>query len=119
MNLHFVMDQTVLERVIGEPSVMRGQLQKLLDTAESPNTTLQVLPLNAGGSPGLEGPFSLLTLPEPIPDFGYAEGQAGMFYIEDREHVRRCTLRFGILTELALSRADSVNLIAERMSSFE
>lgn len=119
LNLHFVMDQTVLERAIGEPQVMRGQLRKLLDAAQSPNITLQVLPLDVGGSPGLEGPFSILTLPEPIPDFGYSEGQAGMFYIEDREHVRRCTLRFGILTELALSRADSVNLIAERMKSFD
>lgn len=35
--------------------------------------------------PGLEGPFSLLTLPEPIPDVGYTEGSAGTFYIEDRD----------------------------------
>lgn len=112
------MDQTVLQRVIGKPSVMRAQVQSLLEVAENPNVTLQVLPLDVGGSPGLEGPFSLLTLPEPIPDFGYAEGQAGMFYIEDREHVRMCTLRFGILTKLALSRADSIDVIAEAVERF-
>lgn len=42
-----------------------------------------------------------------------------MVYIEDREHVRACTLRFGILTELALSRADSMNVIAAAMKTYE
>jgi hypothetical protein len=37
-----------------------------------------------GGSPGLEGPFTLLTLPAPIPDIGYTEGPAGTLYIEDK-----------------------------------
>jgi transcriptional regulator with XRE-family HTH domain len=117
--LHFVMDQVILERVIGSRSVMRDQLRKLLDLTENPDFTIQILPLKAGGSPGLIGPFAVLTLPEPIPDVVFAEGPAGMVYIEDREHVRMCTLRFGILTELALSRAASASLIAEALKTYE
>lgn len=98
---------------------MRGQLRKLLDTADNPNVALQILPRDSGGSPGLEGPFAVLTLPDPIPDIGYTEGPAGMVYIEDRDHVRVWTLRFGILTELALSCADSMRVIAEAMKSYE
>lgn len=117
--LHFIMDQTVLGRIIGKPSIMRDQLRRLLDLAYNPDVTIQVLPSNAGGSPGLEGPFAILTLPDPIPDIGHTEGPAGMFYIEDRERVRMFTLRFGILTELALSRGDSMNVIADAMKSYE
>jgi hypothetical protein len=117
--LHFILDQAVLERVIGTPAIMRDQLRKLRELADSPAVTIQILPRSAGGSPGLEGPFAILTLPDPIPDIGFTEGPAGTFYLEDREHVRMCTLRFGILTELALSRADSKNLITETMKSYD
>ncbi|MDA3642579.1 DUF5753 domain-containing protein [Saccharopolyspora indica] len=115
--LHFILDQTILERVVGRASVMRDQLRKLLDVAESPNVTIQILPEEVPGTPGLEGPFALLTLPDPIPDIGYTEGPAGSLYIEDREQVRSRTLRFGILTELALSRADSLDAISKAVKN--
>ncbi|MFC9427441.1 helix-turn-helix domain-containing protein [Streptomyces sp. NPDC056987] len=116
--MHFIVDQTVLERVVGTEEIMRAQLRKLLTLAERPHVTIQVLPRGAGGTPGLEGPFALLSLPDPIPDIGYTEGPAGMLYIEDRDHVRWWTLRFGILTELALSCAESTDVIAEAMNSY-
>ncbi|MCI2421711.1 helix-turn-helix domain-containing protein [Saccharopolyspora sp. K220] len=117
--MHFILDQTILERVIGRPSIMRDQLRKLLDMTENPDVTIQVLPKEVPGSPGLEGPFALLTLPDPIPDIGYTEGPAGSLYIEDREQVRSRTLRFGILTELALSRADSIDAITKAMKDHQ
>lgn len=117
--LHFILDQSILERVVGRPSIMRDQLHKLLDAARTPNITMQILPRDAGGSPGLEGPFSILTLPDPIPDIGYTEGPAGMVYIENREHVRMFTQRFGILTQLALPPADSMRVVTESVKAFE
>lgn len=116
--MHFILDQTILDRGVGRPSVMRDQLRKLLDMTENPDITIQILP-NTGGSPGLEGPFSILSLPEPVPDIGYTEGPAGSLYIEDREHVRACTLRFGALTKLALSRADSIDAISKAMEGHQ
>lgn len=118
-HLRFILDQGILERPVGGRSVMREQVRRLLDLADSPDTDLRILPVEAGGSPRLVGPFSILTLPDPIPDICYAEGPAGTFYLEDREHVRTCTLRFGILTELALSRVDSVNMMTKAMKSYE
>ncbi|MGH3830175.1 MAG: Scr1 family TA system antitoxin-like transcriptional regulator [Pseudonocardiaceae bacterium] len=67
----------------------------------------------------MEGPFTLLTLPAPIPDIGYTEGPAGTLYIEDRDRVREWTLRFGILTQRALSRQESAQLITEAMHNYE
>ena len=83
-----------------------------------PNVTIQILPKDSGGGPGIEGPFSLLTLPEPIPDIGYFEGPPGTFYIEDRERVRSWTLRFGMLTQQALNGEKSAEVIAEVVEQY-
>jgi transcriptional regulator with XRE-family HTH domain len=117
--LHFILDETILHRLVGDRIVMHDQMRKLLQATEKPNITVQVLPRDVGGSPGLEGPFTLLTLPAPIPDIGYSEGPAGTLYIEDRDVVRHWVLRFGILTQRALSRQESAELIAEAMHRFE
>jgi transcriptional regulator with XRE-family HTH domain len=117
--LHFILDETILHRLIGDRIVMHDQMRKLLAATEKPNITVQVLPRDVGGSPGLEGPFTLLTLPAPIPDIGYTEGPAGTLYIEDRDRVRQWVLRFGILTQRALPCQESAELIAEAMHNYE
>ena len=65
--------------------------------AHAPNIIVQVLPKSVSASPALEGPFSVLTPPEPMPDIGYSEGAGRAVYVEDRDAVRAFTLRFGIL----------------------
>ena len=117
--LHFILDETIVQRLVGDRIVMHDQMRKLLHATEKPNITIQVLPRDVGGSPGLEGPFSLYSLPHPIPDIGYTEGAAGTFYIEDRDRVRNWMLRFGILTQRALPREESAELIAEAMKNYE
>lgn len=111
LRFHVILDETVLTRPVGTPSVMRGQLAKLVDAAEAEHTTLQVLPTSAGASPAVNGSFSILTLPDPIPDFGYAESPGGAMYIEDRAHVRELLEKWGILTERALSPAESLDAL--------
>jgi Domain of unknown function (DUF5753)/Domain of unknown function (DUF397) len=96
LRYHVILTDTVLTTPIGTRAVMRGQLARLVDAAESEHITIQVLPRSAGATPAVDGPFSVLTLPDPIPDFGYAEGQGGAMYIEDREHVRELLQRWGI-----------------------
>ncbi len=117
-DLHFILDETILHRLIGDRIVMHDQLRKLAHVAERPNITIQVLPRDVGGSPGLNGPFSIFTLPDPIPDVGYTEGSAGAFYIEERDHVRDWILQFGILTRMALPREESVDLITDAMKGY-
>lgn len=98
---------------------MRNQLRRLAESADAPNITIQVLPKSVGASPALEGPFSILTLPDPMPDVGYTEGSGHAAYIEDREAVREYVLRFGMFTEQSLSQADSVRLIADAARGYE
>jgi hypothetical protein len=119
LRYHVILEEAILERPVGTPAIMRNQLRRLIDEAAADHVTLQVLPKAAGASPAMDGPFSILTLPEPIPDFGYAEGSGGAAYIEDRADVRTCILKWGILTERALPQADSVNLITEAAHGYQ
>lgn len=120
LQYHVIMDEAILERPVGSAMVMRNQLRRLVDDAAGDHITIQVLPKAAGASPALSGPFAILTLSEPIPDFGYAETGGGpAVYIEDRADVRTCTLRWGILTGRALSHADSVALIEQAMKGYQ
>jgi transcriptional regulator with XRE-family HTH domain len=119
LRYHVIIDEAILERPVGSPTTMRAQLRRLADEAGDGRITLQVLPKKAGASPAMDGPFSVLTLPDPIPDFGYTEGTGGAVYIEDRELVRTCILNWGILTERALPAADSVDLIREAAKGYE
>ncbi|ACU40117.1 helix-turn-helix domain-containing protein [Actinosynnema mirum] len=118
-HLHVILDAGLLERPVGTPLIMRNQLRRLIEAVDRPGTTVQVLPKSAGASPALEGPFSILTLPDPIPDVGYSEGPGRAVYIEDRDDVRAYTLRFGILIEQSLSQVDSVDLITEAAKGYE
>ncbi|SFD68843.1 Helix-turn-helix domain-containing protein [Actinopolyspora alba] len=113
LQYHVILEEAVLERPVGGSRVMRNQFRRLVDEASSEHVTIQVLPKSAGATPALDGPFSLLTLPDPIPDFGYAEGHGGGVYIEDRSSVRSCTLKFGILTERSYSQAASMDLFEQ------
>lgn len=118
-HLHVILDAGLLERLVGTRLVMRNQLRRLVEATDAPNITIQVLPKSVGASPALEGPFSILTLPDPIPDVGYSEGPGRAVYIEDRDNVRAYTLRFGILTEQSLSQADSTKLITDAAKGYE
>ncbi|WP_285504705.1 helix-turn-helix transcriptional regulator [Actinokineospora sp. NBRC 105648] len=119
LRYHVILDETVLERPIGTPSVMRGQLARLIDAAEAEHTTIQVLPRSVGASPALDGSYSILTMPDPIPDVGYTEGPGGAVFIEDRTEVRTCIERWGILTDSALSPVDSLAWIKSTGKTYD
>jgi hypothetical protein len=118
VELHVILGEAVLRCPVGGPRVWRGQLERLLETRDQPNVSIQVVPFSAGAYPGLEGAFTLLTLPEFAADLGYVEGQMGAVYLESQDDVRRCTMRFGVLSSTALSSAASVDLIAATLAEY-
>lgn len=114
-----VLSEAVLRSTVGDRRVMRGQLERLADTAEQPHVTIQVVHFAAGAHPGMEGGFTLLTLPQLATDIGHAEVQGEIFYVEDRDAVRRCTVRFGMVSSLALSPSDSLALISTMLAGYQ
>jgi transcriptional regulator with XRE-family HTH domain len=112
VKLWCILNEPVITRLIGGPTVMRGQLDRLLEVSEWPHVTLQVLPLSSGVHPALNGPFCILEFPERSdPDVVYSEGVAGHAYLERESEVHACAEVFDLLRAAALSPADTVKFI--------
>ena len=82
VKLWAVIDEGALRRRIGGGNVMRAQLTHLLETAELPNVTIQVMPLEGPYHPGARRPVTLLrSAADIVPDVVYCEHlSAGRFY---------------------------------------
>lgn len=109
--LAYVLDEALLRRPVGGPDVMRAQLHHLLDLADRPNTTVQVLPFSTGGHSGQQGAFQIFELPEPYPEVAYAETLAGSIYVES-DKVDRFIRAYDQLRYAALPPDESVALIS-------
>ncbi|WP_327296863.1 helix-turn-helix domain-containing protein [Streptomyces sp. NBC_01197] len=59
-----VLDESCLRRPIGGSSVMDGQLARLVEFAELPNTVLQIAPFDMGVRRPLSLPVTVLTMPD-------------------------------------------------------
>ncbi|MEV6981632.1 DUF5753 domain-containing protein [Sphaerisporangium sp. NPDC051017] len=110
--LHAIIDEYVLRRPIGSPDVMAHQVDELIQAADRPNVTLQVLPLAAGTHAGLDGAFSVLSFGDEDPDVGYTGSPAGDVYVEAADQVRGLKLTFERIADKALPPAESAALIA-------
>jgi len=111
----FVFGEEALNRLIGGPGVMRGQLVHLLKLADHPAITLQVIPLSAGAHAGLTGPFNLLDL-ETGEVLLFLESAGEDFASrDDQEMIDRFIDNFEKLRESALSAAESRQLISDRL----
>jgi len=104
-----ILDEAVLRRQVGGPQAMREQIRHLTAMAALPNVVIHVLPFAVGAHPGMEGPFCLLSFPEPDdPDLVYLEQATSGLVPEEPEEVRRYTLMFGTLLGKALPAEESV-----------
>jgi transcriptional regulator with XRE-family HTH domain len=115
-----VLDEAVVQRVVGGPEVMREQLKRLLHVASLPNVTLQVVPFSAGAHAGMEAPFLILGFPEQAdPDVVYVEYSTSGVYLEQPADVHRYSMIFDHLRAAAFKPDDTVELIdraADRLS---
>ncbi len=85
---HVVLDEAALRRPYGDRSVMRGQLQHLIDVSQRPNVRLQVMPFSFGGHAGESGAFTVLSFPESdLSDVVYLEQLTSALYLDKREDV--------------------------------
>lgn len=85
-DLWVVIDEAALRRPVGGRQVFRAQLRHLIDAAELPNVTVQVVLFSAGGYPTAGGSFTILRFAEPdLPDIVYLEQFLSALYL-DKKH---------------------------------
>ncbi|GGP67648.1 helix-turn-helix domain-containing protein [Streptomyces melanogenes] len=111
----FIVHESVLRHVIGDPKLMYGQLERMLAVSELDNVTLQVLPFSAGSYPAT-GAFTILGFPErEDPDLVYRDGLTDATYLETSHDVEQYSRAFDNLRALASSPARSTDLIRRVM----
>jgi hypothetical protein len=119
LSYEVILSEAVLHCPVGGSRVMRAQLERLLELSGRPNIAIQVLLLAAGAHPGMQGAFTIVTLPDLAHDVGYVEGPAGAICLEEQDDVRRCTMYFVVLSSLALSPAESAGLISTTLERYQ
>jgi hypothetical protein len=109
-----VMDESVLRRPVGGPDVMRAQLRRLLDVAEMPHVTVQVVPFARSGHAGESGSFSILRFgDQDLPDVVYIEHLTSAVYLEERPGVEHYLGVMDRLSGQALTPAATMGLIGQ------
>lgn len=115
--LHFtaVIEESLLDRLVGGVEVMRAQLEHLLELSEQDNITLHLMPLTVAVHDGLDGEFALLDFDEAL-SIGYVEFPNGAVYVQDQDQVSAYTMAAERMCAAALSPADTVKAIKSRLS---
>lgn len=112
LELAAIIDEAVLRKEVGGREVMLGQLAHLVESAELPTVTLQVLRNSDGAHVGMDGAFVVLGFPhEDELDMLFVSYIAGSLHLEKPEDVAVARLAFDRLRSEALSPADSIAFI--------
>ncbi len=102
--LHFILDEAVIRRLIGDERVRVEQIQKLIEMAGMPTVTIEIVPFSAGLYRGLGETFTLLEFRDAEDDdvlyfenardslFSYDDTEEVVFYREMFEALRRVSL---------------------------
>jgi hypothetical protein len=113
-NFAFVLDEPVIRRPVGGPAVMSHQLRHLIDMADLPNVTVQVVPLAVGLHPGMRGAFEVVQFDDaPEETIVFVEGPPDDSIVEDAQKTEKYLQTFEQIMEVSLSPADSIVLLRE------
>lgn len=115
-----VLDEAVVRRRVGGPTVMAEQLQHLVEATRLPNVTLQVLPFTSGAHAGMDGEFTVLHYRESSdPDVVYIENTGNDVYLENPEVTRRYNKIFDHLRAAAQNPGESIRTLGTIQSQLE
>lgn len=116
LKVHAVLSEGALRLAVGDPELRRAQLQHLLDLAELPTVTIQVVRPEDGPHTALTGQFAVLGF-ETARSIGYVELHDGAVYLQDADQVRTYTMVANDLQRAALGPELSLDLIRSMLSS--
>jgi len=111
-----IVDEAALRRPVGGPTVMRAQIQRLIEAADMPNVILQVMPFRFGGHAAESGAFTILRFPEQdLPDVVYLEQLTSALYLDKRDDVDQYLQVMERLSVDSQTPGSSVELLSEML----
>ena len=118
LRLWAVIDEAALRRPVGSTSLMRDQLDHLLDSSDMPGFTLQVAPLPAGGY--APGSFCILGFAVPdLPDVVYLEQLTSAMYLDKPSDVDRYVTAMDKLSAASAPPDESRQIIRAMLEDME
>ncbi|MFF8944396.1 helix-turn-helix domain-containing protein [Streptomyces sp. NPDC014864] len=114
LRLWTVLDEAALRRVVGTRSLMRDQLEYLVEQSNLPHVTVQVIPFDMGAHPGLNGQYAILEFPDAADSsVVYIEGVTSDLYLEKANDVQKYSVMYEHLRAQALNVEQSRQFIAD------
>lgn len=115
-DIWFVFDETALVRLRDHPDVLRAQVGHLIEAAEDPRITIQLVPHDRL-HPGTGGPFVIMDFPNTVdPSVVYLETDTDGLYLEEVDEVARYRKLFDHLRLTALLPEDTVVRLQEMIT---
>ncbi|GAA0358419.1 helix-turn-helix transcriptional regulator [Streptomyces blastmyceticus] len=116
LNFWAVIHEAVLhQRFASQPTLMRAQLRHLLDMAELPNITIQILPMAMAPNPAMMGLFEIVRFPSPWPTVVLTENVVGGQFVEGTDDVAVFEASFDRTVAAALPVDQSREIIKKTM----
>lgn len=116
LRLTALIEETVLDRPIGGPDAMRGQLEHLVALSKRDNVEILVLPTAIGRHDAVDSRFLVLHFAQ-AQSIGYIEYLDGSVYVQDQDQVAAYNRTAEALYAAALSPAKSASAIKARLSA--
>ncbi|MEV6017569.1 helix-turn-helix transcriptional regulator [Streptomyces sp. NPDC002667] len=114
LRLWTVLDESALRRAVGNRSLMREQLEHLVEQSQLPHVTVQVIPFDMGAHPGLNGQYAILEFPDAADSsVVYIEGVTSDLYLEKANDVQKYSVMYEHLRAQALNVEQSRQFIAD------
>jgi Domain of unknown function (DUF5753)/Helix-turn-helix domain len=110
-----VIEEATLWR-LNSRSVMRKQIQHLIEMAELSNITLQVIPIHSGTHAAVGGPFTILRFSNPdLPDIVYLEQLTSALYLDKGDDLQNYRAIMDRLCVQARSPAETSRLLGSAL----
>ena len=107
-----VIDEAVLHRPVGGASVMREQVQHLIDLGTRRHIQIRLLPADAGEHASPDGSFDLLGMPHPYPWVASVDTPAGNV-VAEAEKAEALVRTYDRLRDAALSEKETAAYLTD------
>ncbi|WP_062211152.1 helix-turn-helix transcriptional regulator [Streptomyces sp. NBRC 109706] len=112
-----ILEEGVIHREVGGPSIMRGQLERLLTFAENPAHVIQIIPREVTVHAGSGGPFVILGF-QDSGDVVHVDAFPRGHLLAEPDDVKASNWAYDLLKAVALSPDDSVSLLGSTLKEY-
>ncbi|HUC58270.1 MAG TPA: helix-turn-helix transcriptional regulator [Streptosporangiaceae bacterium] len=112
--MHFVLNEAAIRAEVGGKQIMHRQLLHLIDLADRPDLTLEIIPFTAGLHPGMQAPFIILELADGADDdvLFLEQPRGDLIFADDLDETSTYRETFEQLRKLSLGPEQSAAYLA-------